>query len=380
MKNSTELPSVSVIIPFYNDERFIAMCIESVQNQDEVNWEIVAVDDRGTDDSAEIVASFMGIDERVRLVRHDQNRGLAASRNTGVAFARGDAVVFLDADDFVFPMSLHSRAVELAKLSWPLSVIAGSYAGWEMVPEEAELSYRPTGSAKMYRLTYENSHGENPLIATAPMLWRDTVLDVGGFDESFSTAEDFEFWMRLLRQGYILVPTGEIGVAYRQKRSGMISDGLARHASNAGRVYEYIHRRLEDDGVSVSAPAPVRRSLSDHQRVGMWLLRIMQFLVVAVAAEDDNEVAGLLELLPEDVGMDDLQMANLRKSARSGLARFELRRGDLPEARRTELEDLALDVLIVEVAARTSPNSQTQPGLFFPLSEVRDRAEEVVIP
>jgi glycosyltransferase involved in cell wall biosynthesis len=371
-----KIPLVTIVVPFFNDERFIGDCVRSIQAQDGVDWEIVAVDDCGTDRTADLVRDVMEEDPRIRLVRHDGNRGLAASRNTGLAYARGEMVAFLDADDFYFPDALATRGRRLARQSKSLSSIAGCYCGWEMVAEEAQLSYQPTNTPKNKRLTYMGCAGENPLIATAPVMWRSAVLDVGGFDESFPTAEDFEFWMRLLRQGYELIPTGKIGVAYRQKRSGMISDGLSMHARNANRVYDYVHRPLGPGEVSAAAPAPFRHPLAEHERIASWIRRIAIFTVLAEGAGDTSEVNELLSLLPSNVELNDLESSGVRGSIGSGIDRYELRNGELLPREREELAARALDLLIMEIASRPPVDRSSEATLTFPLDAILGRATE----
>lgn len=369
-------PLISVVVPFHNDERFIESCLQSVLSQAGVEVEVVAVDDRGTDQTSELVHDAMKSDARIRCVEHSENRGLAAARNSGIEYARGEMIAFLDADDFYFPGVLRHSSRLLAKKSTPLSRIAGAYCGWEMVPEETTPSYVPVAEAKNRRLSYLQSRGENPLIVTAPILWRDTVIDVGGFDETFPTAEDFDFWMRLLRQGYVIVPTGRVGVAYRQKRSGMISDGLATHASHAKRIYDYIHRPLRPGEVSAGAPAPIRRSFADHDRAMQWVRRIVQFVVLAEGGGNEAEVDALLSMLPPDLSLADLDIAALRKSVEKSLVRHELRNRPLSQVEKTELSQTVLDRLIVHVGLQSKDRS-AEPNIEFQHDIVRARSIEV---
>jgi glycosyltransferase involved in cell wall biosynthesis len=379
MVDGPKIPLITIVVPFFNDERFIGDCLRSIQAQDGVDWEIVAVDDCGTDRTADLVGDAIEEDPRIRLVRHDRNRGLAASRNTGLAYARGEMVAFLDADDFYFQDALLSRGRRLARSSRPLSTIAGCYCGWEMVPEEATLSYEPTTTPKNQRLTYMGCGGENPLIATAPLMWCETVIDVGGFDESFPTAEDFEFWMRLLRQGYELIPTGKMGVAYRQKRSGMISDGLSLHARNASRVYDYVHRPLGPGEVSAAAPTPFHRSFAEHERLASWIRRIAIFTTLAEGAGDQREVGELLSLIPDAARLADLESSGARSSITSGIKRYELRNGKLPPAERRDLAARTFDLLIIEIGSRHADAPPSGPTLSFPHDDIRSRATENVL-
>jgi len=95
---SADTPRVSVVIPCYNGKRFISDAIESVLRQTWEDFELVIVDDGSVDTSVDIIKRYLR-DDRVRLIQHDSNRGIAAARNTGIQNATGDYIGFLDQDD-----------------------------------------------------------------------------------------------------------------------------------------------------------------------------------------------------------------------------------------------------------------------------------------
>ena len=92
---------VSVIIPIYNTEHYLKKCLDSVINQSYTNIEIICVDNNSTDNSVNIVNKYAQIDNRIKLIKHKVNEGLAASRNTGINYAKGDLIYFLDSDDYI---------------------------------------------------------------------------------------------------------------------------------------------------------------------------------------------------------------------------------------------------------------------------------------
>jgi CDP-glycerol glycerophosphotransferase len=97
-------PRLSVVVPIYNVERYLAECLESVAAQAFGDFECVMVDDGSTDSSAEIARRWAAGDGRFRLVQQ-ANQGLGGARNTGVRHARGEYLAFLDSDDLVPPDS-----------------------------------------------------------------------------------------------------------------------------------------------------------------------------------------------------------------------------------------------------------------------------------
>lgn len=92
-------PKVSIIIPVYNVTSFLRQCITSVLNQTYKNIEVIAVDDKSTDDSLDILKSYD--DERLIIVEQSTNQGQAAARNKGLDIATGEYIQFVDSDDFI---------------------------------------------------------------------------------------------------------------------------------------------------------------------------------------------------------------------------------------------------------------------------------------
>ncbi len=92
---------VSVIIPFYNVEKYIEECLTSVTGQTLREIEIICVDDASPDGSAEIVCQFAEKDSRIKLLRNAENSGVAVARNHGLEQARGEYIYIIDSDDFL---------------------------------------------------------------------------------------------------------------------------------------------------------------------------------------------------------------------------------------------------------------------------------------
>ncbi|MCK8078690.1 glycosyltransferase [Vibrio sp. 1CM2L] len=90
---------VSVVIPVYNVSQYINRCLDSIVEQSYQNLQIIIVDDRGQDDSIDKVKKYL--DNRITIVEHEKNKGLAGARNTGINHATGDFILFLDSDDYV---------------------------------------------------------------------------------------------------------------------------------------------------------------------------------------------------------------------------------------------------------------------------------------
>ena len=94
------MPQLSIIIPVYNVERYVADCIESLLRQTFVDWEAIIVDDGSTDKSGDICDSYAKKDARIKVF-HQKNKGVSAARNFGLSLAKGDFIIFIDSDDSV---------------------------------------------------------------------------------------------------------------------------------------------------------------------------------------------------------------------------------------------------------------------------------------
>lgn len=103
-------PRVSIIVPVYNVEKYLPECLDSVQKQNYVNWEVLLVDDGSTDGSGRICDEYAARDPRFRVI-HQANAGAANAKNTGLDHVSGAYVTFLDSDDWVEPDWLETLVV-----------------------------------------------------------------------------------------------------------------------------------------------------------------------------------------------------------------------------------------------------------------------------
>ena len=92
-------PLVSIIVPAYNEEKYIANTINSVRQHTQDNWNLMILDDCSTDNTKNIVRSFVNIDSRIHLYENSKNSGAAIIRNIGIELAGGEWIAFLDSDD-----------------------------------------------------------------------------------------------------------------------------------------------------------------------------------------------------------------------------------------------------------------------------------------
>ena len=92
---------ISIIIPVYNTEDYLHVCLNSILKQSYGDFEIICVDDASTDSSLEILEYFTKKDSRIKILKNDSNRGQGFSRNRGLDVAEGKYIFFLDSDDWI---------------------------------------------------------------------------------------------------------------------------------------------------------------------------------------------------------------------------------------------------------------------------------------
>ena len=138
----SDLGLVSIIMPLYNSEKFLSSSIESVVKQTYKNWELIIVDDRSTDNSLQKAIEYMKKDNRIKIIKLQENSGPAIARNTGIEAANGKFIAFLDSDDMWLPDKLELQLNFMRKTNASFSYTAykkvnedGEYRGIVSVPE-----------------------------------------------------------------------------------------------------------------------------------------------------------------------------------------------------------------------------------------------------
>ncbi len=194
---------VSVLIPCYNQARFLPQAIESVLSQTGVDWELLISDDASTDGSADIIRRYASQDARIRFQRQSPNLGMAGNWNWCLRQATGEYVKFLFGDDFhTAPDALATLAATLDRdsrvaLATSARLIVDAHAQPLRTTEAAGLAGYQSGpeATALCLLSGKNLIGE----PSAVMFRREAASR--GFDPSYRQLIDLEFYARLLEQG-----------------------------------------------------------------------------------------------------------------------------------------------------------------------------------
>lgn len=165
------MPSVSVIMPVYQAEKFLKASVESVLAQTFSDWELLLVDDGCRDNSPAICDGFARQDDRIRVIHKQKNAGVSAARNSGLDEAQGEYIAFLDSDDGFEPQTLETL--------WSLREQAGTDTA-----ACAHLNLRPDGASYPEQVLPAGVYGQEELREkiVAPLLGeRLTVPVFNGF-------------------------------------------------------------------------------------------------------------------------------------------------------------------------------------------------------
>lgn len=226
-KRSESTPLVSVIMPAYNAEKYIEQAIRSVQKQTVRSWELIVVDDRSTDKTAEQIRRLAAEDMRIIPVYSETNHGAAESRNIALRQCRGEFVALLDADDVWHPQKLE-RELERARET-DADLVYSSYA---MIDEQGTRCFSDF-------IVEESTDLQSMLncntIGCSTVLMKAKVLEKRPFVTDFYH-EDYVMWLSLLQAGCTAVGVRDILVDYRVAR-GSRSFNKLKSAKNRWRVY-----------------------------------------------------------------------------------------------------------------------------------------------
>jgi glycosyltransferase involved in cell wall biosynthesis len=289
--------TVAVIIPAFNQARFLADAIMSVLAQTRPADEIIVVDDGSTDDPATVVARF----QKVQLIRQD-NRGPSAARNTGLCRCSANYIVFLDADDRLIPTALETglrciaRRPECAFVYGALRLIAENGH-----PIGSNLFIPINGDAHLAFLR------QNLISMPAAALYRrDCLLAVKGWDESMRRCEDHDIYLRMARR-YPIVGHPNLVAEYRQHSNNtsqnhveqlkealrlldlhearITIDAPTRAALRSGRANKrklYVSRMLESARASWQIRRDVGGLIRDVIQAARWSPRVTMYTLIRV--------------------------------------------------------------------------------------------------
>ena len=199
------MPTISIISPCYNQEKYIAECLDSLLSQTYQDFEAIIIDDGSTDASAKIVCSYTAKHPNFKLLSQ-ANQGVVSARNFAIAKAKGEYIFPLDADDIIAPQALEKFVTAIKDKKG------------DIITCRVQMFGEKTGEMKLKTPNKYNLSRYNCLVNSA--LFRKSDFDkCGGYDSEFNLGlEDYDFWLNMvLRQKLKIYRIPEILFFYRIK-------------------------------------------------------------------------------------------------------------------------------------------------------------------
>jgi glycosyltransferase involved in cell wall biosynthesis len=196
------MPRVSVIVPTYNQDKYLGFCIDSILNQTYRDFELIVVDDGSTDTTQEIVAKY---NANVRYI-HKQNGGTPSALNAGIRVANGEYLAWLSSDDLYLPNKLEKQIAQLSECS-EIKVL---HTAFYLVDTNGNVIRKVVFSQDVFSdFSPVKLMKHNTINGSSILFHRECIERVGLFDESIHGTEDWDMWIRMAcyyKFGYLSEP------------------------------------------------------------------------------------------------------------------------------------------------------------------------------
>ena len=224
------MAKVSVIIPVYNVEEYLRECLDSVINQTLKDIEIICVNDYSTDNSLSILEEYAKNDSRIKIIKHDKNKGLGPARNTGINNANSEYIFFLDSDDYLkldIIEKLHNKIIESnSDIVFSQMIAFTELTDKKIVKRVNKLNeYLDTSLQKDFQVTTDNfvdTIDNINCVAWGKLYSKNFLLrnKIFFIDGKF-IHEDNGFWLKICSNSPKVSFIGDFGVFYRIRENAL---------------------------------------------------------------------------------------------------------------------------------------------------------------
>lgn len=233
------LPLISVVMPTYNQARFLGDAVRSVLAQDYPRWELLVINNFSEDETTKVVESFS--DPRIHCEDFRNSGVIAASRNRGIELSRGRFVAFLDSDDLWYPAKLSTC---MGAMTEGIDAVCHGMR----IQEDGILTGTLIPSSLEGDLYQALLFRGNPSIATSSvMIRKECLARAGGFseDREIVSCEDYELWLRLARNGTRFLLLDNVLGEYTVHRKSL-SRNIRRQSDAEAEIVAREFRRISD--------------------------------------------------------------------------------------------------------------------------------------
>lgn len=243
------MPKISIIIPIYNVENYIEECLNSVLNQTLKDIEVICVDDCGNDNSINIVKTIAQKESRIKIIKHEKNKGLGPARNTGLDYVKGKYVIFLDSDDYFALDNILELLYEKIEET-NVDFVMTDYDNW--FDEYSEKAFSSGFTNQVSLKNFDKVLNNFPIVAWGKLFNTNFIKNNNlKFIDTNDIHEDDGFTLKLLSAypSYTSIPY--LGVFYRKNPASIMSTktknkSLKGKNNNLKDAIKYINKNCPD--------------------------------------------------------------------------------------------------------------------------------------
>lgn len=235
---------LSVIVPNYNNSKYLSDCLNSIINQTYKDLEIIIVDDCSTDNSIEIIQDYLLQDNRIKLIVNKTNQGISKVRDIGIKYAKTKWITTLDSDDYYISSFKLEKEMKIIKEYNKTNVIA--YSGIVTVNESGnKIAKVMTEQTTKEGYLFEDMITRNFAIPRDFIFSTELYNSVGGFDYDVPLYEDWDLKIRLSKEANFYY-SGIDGIAYRRHGKGLSYAKLSKHQEWVKYIFDKNSKDLQN--------------------------------------------------------------------------------------------------------------------------------------
>ena len=185
-------PRVSIIMPAFNREKFIAESIESALAQSYEDFELIVIDDGSKDQTVEVAKKYLS-DPRVHLIQNEKNMGIATTRNRAIRVARGEYIAMLDSDDIWIDKDKLRKQVDFLDSHSDHAMVGSAITHIDVSGKKLKTVTFPTADAEIRNSILRR----NPFAQSTLLCRTEAFLQTGSYSTRFMICDDFDLWLRI---------------------------------------------------------------------------------------------------------------------------------------------------------------------------------------
>lgn len=233
---------VSIITPCFNCEHYIYKTYESIKGQEFLDWEWIAIDDCSSDGTLEILYNIAAYDERVKIIKNDENSGAAITRNKGIEQSKGEYLAFIDSDDYWHKSKLNEQLKFMIN-----NKVDFSFTAYQLVDNEGLLLGKIVDSNQVDPVNYSDMLKKKATIGCSTVM-----LKMSAFNKiempDIRTGQDYALWLKLLKCNKSAHPLNKVLTYYR-----IVPNSISRNKFRKAIRQWSIYRNIEKIGVFKSS-------------------------------------------------------------------------------------------------------------------------------